>query len=142
MGSAVNGDTPLELAVQKDDIEKVKSLINSGADIHVTDEIGDTLLDRALFTDRIEIAELLKSKGAKAPNYEEAQKGMSGNIHSLELICPIVFLTFLIGSIVALIKFVAYDESTGSFSGSGCGSGSSCGSSCGGGGCGGCGGGG
>ena len=74
--SAVNGDTPLELAVQKDDIETVKILINSGANIHVTDEYGDTLLDRALFADRIEIAELLKSKGAKAPNFEEEQNQM------------------------------------------------------------------
>ena len=76
MGSAINGYTPLELAVQKDDIERVKILINSGANIHVTDEYGDTLLDRALFADRIEIAELLKSKGAKAPNFEEEQNQM------------------------------------------------------------------
>ena len=138
--SAVNGDTPHELAVQKDDIETVKILINSGADIHVTDEYGDTLLDRSLFADRIEIAELLKSKGAKAPNYEEAQIGMSGNIHLLEWICPIAFLTFFfIGAPFAFIKFVGFDESSRrSSSDSGCGS--SCGSSCGG--CGGCGGGG
>ena len=76
MGSAINGYTPLELAVQKDDIERVKILINSGENIHVTDEYGDTLLDRALFADRIEIAELLKSKGAKAPNFEEEQNQM------------------------------------------------------------------
>ena len=136
MVSAINGDTPLELAVQKDDIERVKILINSGADIHVTDEYGDTLLDRALFTDRIEIAELLKSKGAKAPNYEEEQNQMDqyrSRKSENQQIFGFVFLG-LFGSLVIISMLLGRRGSGGSGCGSGCGG---CGGGGGGGGCGG-----
>ena len=88
------------------------------------------MLDRALFADRIEIAELLKSKGAKAPNFEEEQNQMD-QYKSQKLGVPQnmgwVFIFFLIVLVVFSFAMGSLRGGGGGFGfggyGGGCGGG-------------------
>ena len=66
--SGIQGDTPLKAAIVWGDqnIDKVRALIDKGADINAKDKYGNTPLSGALANRRAtKIAELLKSLGAK-----------------------------------------------------------------------------
>lgn len=60
-----NGSTPLIRAIENGDMEMVSALLNAGADTTVPDQYGNLPLQVANNYSRNDIADLLKSKGAR-----------------------------------------------------------------------------
>ena len=58
-------DTPLHRAVLYNHKEIIIFLINSEADLNITDNVGGTIMDDALFWNEEVIIELLRNRGAK-----------------------------------------------------------------------------
>lgn len=59
------GTTPLQRAVESDDIELVKLLLDYGAKVNVKDDFGETPLSTAKENKNKEIIQLLRASGAK-----------------------------------------------------------------------------
>ncbi len=49
--------------IEKNDIQSVKNYIDSGYDLNIKDEYGDTVLIRVVINDKIEIVKLLLNAG-------------------------------------------------------------------------------
>ena len=58
-------DTALHRAVLYNNKEVIIFLINSEADLNITDAVGGTIMDDAIFWNEKEIIELLRKRGAK-----------------------------------------------------------------------------
>ena len=92
-GYGDRGDTPLQVAVRKKDVDLVKSLIANGNDVKATNRIGQTALMIAAGDGSSEMMEiLLPNSNVKATD----KKGftalmfaaMNGNEKSVELLIP------------------------------------------------------
>lgn len=59
-----NGNTPLILAVQNQDVQKVKELIEKGCDVNITTKIGQSAIWDAFEYNNLEMIQLLIDAGA------------------------------------------------------------------------------
>ena len=66
--------------IENNDIESVKNYINSGYDLNISDDDGDTALIEATFYNNIEIVELLLNAGADID--KQSNKGNTALIHA------------------------------------------------------------
>lgn len=66
-----NHDTPLHVAVDINDANAIKMLIDAGADVNAKAKNGDTPLIRALREDNTGMAELILAKGADIGETDE-----------------------------------------------------------------------
>merc|ERR1739848_986514 len=87
------GNTPLQVAVRKKDVDLVKSLIANGNDVKATNRIGQTALMIAAGDGSSEMMEiLLPNSDVKATNKYGTTAliyaAISGNEKSLELLLP------------------------------------------------------
>ena len=67
-GTAFSQTITLHIAIQKGDINRVRTMIDNGTSIHQTDHLGNTALTIAAYHKHLEIVRLLCDYGA---NYDE-----------------------------------------------------------------------